>query len=190
MTTPTKLLTYEEWQKLPETRQRYEIVDGVMFMPPGPNVDHQWLMLDVYSRISNHVRASGIGVVLAAPLDVLIQREPLRVRQPDILYLNSQRTGIRRRTDVIGMQFLESAPDFVVEVLSPSNSRREMEGRLRDYQQIGVYQCWLFSPQAETAEIIDLKSNQPRSMAIFGTQDTLRSDLLPSFELNLCDIFN
>ena len=189
MTTKSKRLTFEEWLHLPETKERYEIVDGVMHMAPSPAVDHQWIQYEVASRLGHFVRSGALGVVLNAPLDVMIQREPLRVRQPDVLFLNSQRTGIKVRSDIIGMPFIEVSPDIVIEILSPSNTRRDMESRLEDYQQIGVYQRWLFSPQAETAEIIDLTGNAPRSLALFGVNDTLRSDWLPGFELSLAEVF-
>ena len=189
MVTKAKKLTFEEWLNLPETKERYEIVDGVMYMPPGPSVDHQWIQYEVAARLGQFVRPRGMGVVLTAPLDVMIQREPLRVRQPDILFLNSERTRIRSRSDIIGMPFIEASPDIVIEILSPSNTRREMEGRLRDYKQAGAYQCWVFSPQGETAEILDLTGDEPRSIAVFGVGDVLRSDLLPGFELNLAEVF-
>ena len=87
MVTKAKKLTFEEWLNLPETKERYEIVDGVMYVPPGPSVDHQWIQYEVAARLGQFVRPRGMGVVLTAPLDVMIQREPLRVRQPDILFL-------------------------------------------------------------------------------------------------------
>ena len=190
MTTKAEKLTFEEWLQLPETRERYEIVDGVMYMPPGPDPDHQWIQQEVYSIGREFAKRSGLGVFMLAPLDLVIQREPLRVRQPDVMFLNSARTGIRRRNDLRGRAPLEVSPDIVIEVLSPSNTRREMESRLEDYKQIGVYQCWLFSPEAETAEIIDLTGNEPRSAAVFGVGDVLRTELLPGFELSLAEVFN
>lgn len=190
MTTQAKRLTFEEWLHLPETKERYEIVDGVMYTPPGPNVDHQWIQQEVFSLGREFARNSGLGVFMHAPLDLVIQREPLRVRQPDILFLNSQRTGIRRRSDIIGMPFIEASPDIVIEVLSPSNTRKELDAKSGDYKQAGAYQCWVFSPQAETAEIIDLTGVEPRSIAVFGVADVLRSDLLPGFELSLAEVFN
>ena len=74
-----------------------------------------------------------------------------------------------------GRSPLEVSPDVVVEVLSPSNTRSEMAARLEDYRQIGVYQCWLVSPEAETVEVIDLTGSEPRSLAVFGREDTLTS---------------
>ena len=190
MTTKAKKLTFEQWLRLPETKERYEIVDGVMYMPPGPDADHQWIQQEVFSFGREFARNSGLGVFMLAPLDLVIQREPLRVRQPDVIFLNSARTGIRSRSDLRGRSPLEVSPDIVIEILSPSNTRREMESRLEDYAQIGVYQCWLFSPEAETAEIIDLTNSEPKSVAVFGVEDVLRSELLPGFELSLGEVFN
>lgn len=189
MSTATQKLTYEEWLNLPETKQRCEIVDGTMYMPPGPNLSHQWILQRFFRALAEFVEDHGIGIVLPAPLDVMISRQPLRVRQPDVLYLNFQRTGIRERADVIGMNFLEAAPDLTVEVLSPSNTRREVQGKLEDYRHIGVYECWLVSPEAETVEIISLTGQEPESVAIFGVDATLRSELLPGIALNLREAF-
>ena len=189
MSISTKKLTYEEWLGLPETKQRYEIVDGVMRMPPGPSGEHQWVAQEVFGRGQDFVRDKGIGVFMIAPFDLMIQREPLRVRQPDIMFLNRDRTGIHGIAQLRGVNFLEVPPDIVVEVLSPSNTRRETEAKLRDYRQTDVYQCWIFSPEAETAEVIELRGDEPRTLAVFSVEDTLTSDLLPGFELNLRDVF-
>ncbi len=191
MTTPaTKVLTFEEWRNLPETSQKYEIVDGVIIVPLSPDAEHQWIRQESFIRCREFARSSRLGVFLHAPLDLVIQRSPLRVRQPDIMFLNSERTGIRGRADLKGRDPLEVVPDIGIEILSPSNTRRELEGRLTDYHSIGVYECWLISPEAETAEIIDLRGAEPRTSAVFGSTDTLVTSLLPGFELNLGEIFN
>ena len=102
MTSKAKLLTFEEWRELPETKQKCEIVDGVMCMPPSPDSDHQWVQQETFVRCHEFSRTSRLGVFLHAPLDLVIQRSPLRVRQPDIMFLNSERTGIRNRSDLEG----------------------------------------------------------------------------------------
>ena len=190
MSTAIRRLTYQQWLDLPESMERCEIVDGATYMPPGPDADHQWILQEVFLHCREFSRDSQVGVFMAAPLDLVIQREPLRVRQPDIMFLNAARTGIRGRGDLQGISPLEVSPDITIEILSPSNTRREMEGRLRDYKHVGVIQCWLFSPQAETAEILDLTGDEPRTVALFGAGDILRSDLLPGFELGLADVFS
>ena len=189
MSTATQRLTYDEWRELPETKQKCEVVDGALVMPLGPDGDHQWIAQEIYAHGREFARSSGLGVFMFAPFDLLISRDPLRVRQPDMMFLNTERNGIRGRNDIRGIRPLEAPPDIVIEVLSPSNPRRELESRLRDYQQIGACQCRVFSPEAETGEIIDLTHPAPRSIALFDVEDTLTSDLLPGFELKLSEVF-
>ena len=185
----TKRLTYEAWRALPETKQRYEIVDGVLTMPPGPTPTHQWIMMELAVRLREFVNERDLGVVLAAPVDLVIQRDPLRTRQPDILYLSAERTGIRGPAELRELQFLEIPPDLVSEVLSPSNTRRDIEDKLEDYRQIGVKECWLISPEAETIEVLRLSAGEAVTEAIFGVDDTLRSEVLGDFILRPRDIF-
>ncbi|MCH8832291.1 MAG: Uma2 family endonuclease, partial [Chloroflexi bacterium] len=184
-----KSLTFKKWLALPETKQRYEIVDGVMLMAPAPTPTTQWVMQRILMRLTNFVEERELGVVLAAPVDLMIRRSPLRTRQPDVLYLNAERTGITGPAELRGLQFLETTPDLVVEVLSPSNSRRDIDERLADYKRIGVLECWLVSPEAETTEVLHLSPGNTSTKAIFGIDDTLRSEVLSEFALPTRDIF-
>jgi Uma2 family endonuclease len=182
-------LTYETWLAMPETKQRYEIVDGVMIMAAAPSADHQWLSSRMYRKLSDFVEPRGLGVVLFAPLDLLIQREPLRTRQPDVLYLSAERTGIRGRRELREFQVLDVAPDIVVEVLSPSNTRRDIQEKLEDYRRLGVLECWLVSPEAETVEVVGLSPEGVVTVNVFGVNDTLTSARVEGFELPLKDVF-
>ncbi len=189
MSIGAKGLTYEKYLSLPEIKQRYDIVDGVMIMAPAPTPVHQWIAQRIFLPLWNFVEERGLGVVLMAPVDLLIQREPLRTRQPDILYLSAERTGIRGLSDLRGLQLLEAPPDLVVEVLSPSNTRRDIESKLEDYRKIGVLECWLVSPEAETIEVLRLSPEGTATVGIFGIDGTLRSEALGDFSLRLRDVF-
>lgn len=190
MTTKAQKLTFEAYLELPETKQRYEIVDGVRIMPPAPTPDHQWIMMEISVSLRDFVNNGSLGVVLVAPVDLLIQREPLRTRQPDILYLNAQRTGITGRAELRGLQYLETPPDLVVEVLSPSNTRRDLEGKLGDYHKIGVLECWLVSPEAETVEVVSLSAETNFTVGVYGIDGSLQSPILGGgFSLQLREVF-
>jgi Uma2 family endonuclease len=183
-------LTFQAYLKLPETKQRYEIVDGVLSMPPAPTPEHQWILMEISVGLRNFVNSANLGMVLVAPVDLLIQREPLRTRQPDILYLNAQRTGIMGRAELRGLQFLEIPPDLVVEVLSPSNTRRDLEGKLEDYRKIGVLECWLVSLEAETIEVVYLSAETNITVGVYGIYGSLQSQILGGgFTLQLREIF-
>ena len=190
MTTRVRKLTFEEWLQLPETKKHYEIVDGVMCMSPGATVFHQRIMRRVANPLSDFVEENGLGEVFTPPMDVLISREPLRTRQPDVLFLSARQAVIGGPEEALATKFLDVPPDFVVEILSPSDTWSVLERKLRDYQAIGVPECWFFHMVELTASILDLTGREPRVAATSGAEDTFRSDLLPGFELKLAAVFS
>jgi len=188
-TARTKRLTFEEWQALPETKQKCEVVDGVLVMPPSPFGEHAWAIQVILGALYPFLAETGLGIALAAPYDVLIRREPLRVRQPDILVVDGVLTGISRPADLTGMPHLASPPLLVVEVLSPSNTPRDIEERLADYRSIGVPECWLASFATRTMQVLRLTSDASITVATYGLGEVLRSEVIPGFELSVDDVF-
>ena len=75
MAVEAKILTYEDYLDFPETTQRYEILDGVFTMTPAPTPDHQWILGNLFVALRTFVQTQRLGVVLCAPLDIVIQRE-------------------------------------------------------------------------------------------------------------------
>ena len=184
-----RLLTYEDYLALPETVQRYEIIDGEMIMTPAPNAEHQWIVGNLYRLLFDFAQRTQVGVVLTAPLDVLITRQPLRTRQPDVLFLSAQRTGLTNRQSLRGLQSLEMAPDLVVEVLSPSENPTDLAEKLADYALIGVQECWLVDPETETVEVVRWSGEGKEVRELFDSGDTLRSQVLPLLKLPVTEVF-
>ena len=182
MTLRTKKLTYQEYLEAPEIKVRYDIVDGEMIMAPSPSPTHQTILLNLAVPMYHFVMDSGIGRIWIAPLDVVVQQEPLRVRQPDLLFVSNESTA------VIG-QVIHGAPDLVVEILSPSNSRGDIESKLADYAGLGVLECWLVSPQAQTVEVLILEQGSWTRLSIRGLGDEVESVVLPGLALPVVDIF-
>ena len=187
-TAGTKRLTFEEWQALPETNQQCEVVDGVLVMPPSSFGEHQWAIRVIFGALYRFLESNELGIALTSPYDVLIGREPLRVRQPDILVANAELTGISRPSDLSGLPYLDHPPLLVVEVLSPSNTPRDIEQRLADYRSIGVPECWLASYEARTIDVLRLAA-EGEGVATYGMGDVVRSEVLPGFELAVDDVY-
>ncbi len=184
-----KKITYEEYLAMPETNLRYEIVDGEMIMSPAPTSEHQWFLSNLFNALCAYVKRKKLGGVLPAPVDVLIRKAPLKTRQPDILFLSAERTGVRGRDQLREMPIIEVPPDLVVEVLSPSDTRGVLRNKLQDYTKIGVRECWLISSEAETVEVLKLSPEGAKRIHLFGAGDTLRSEILPGFKMKVDDIF-
>jgi len=182
MTLQTRRLTYEEYLESPEIKQRYEIVDGQMIMAPSPTVEHQNILRQLFRLLDRFVTELQLGEVWFAPLDIVIQREPLRTRQPDLLFVRSERVG------TLG-QIVEVAPDLVVEILSPSNTRADVESKLADYSRLGVPECWLVSPEARSVELLALTEGSWRRISLCGLGDQVRSNVLSGLAFPVSEIF-
>ena len=77
----------------------------------------------------------------------MIPTEPLTTRVPDI--------GVFIRANVVERDgYIHSAPELLVEVLSPANTRSERAAKLQDYESLGVPEVWGVSPEAQTVEVL------------------------------------
>ncbi len=182
MTLRTKKLTYQEYLEMTPVMGRCDIVDGELIVSSSPNREHQTILRQLFREIDPFVIQHGLGELWFAPLDVIVNQEPLRVRQPDLLFVSNESTA------VIG-QVIHGAPDLVVEILSPSNSRGDIESKLADYAGLGVLECWLVSPQAQTVEVLILEQGSWTRLSIRGLGDEVESVVLPGLALPVADIF-
>jgi Uma2 family endonuclease len=183
MTVDLKHLTYTDYLALPEMKARYSIVDGELVMDAAPTPDHQTVLQELFVKLDSLMRALRLGRVYLAPLDIVIRRDPLRTRQPDLMFISNARRYI------IGRQVIEGGPDLVIKILSSSNSRRELAEKLQDYQKIGVREAWIVSPQAQVVEVLQLSVERIERLGLYGLSDTIVSPVLPELRLTVNDIF-
>ena len=178
--TTTKPLTYEEYLDTPEIEGRFDIVDGEMIMSPSPIPDHQIVGSEFHLILGPFAREHNLGKVLFAPLDIVIRRNPLRTRQPDLLLLsNESYARIDRHLPI------EEAPELTIEILSPSNTRRRIQDVLADYAAIGVKECWLVSLAARTIEALTLVNGEWQRLALLGIGDRMRSNVLAGLDVEV-----
>ena len=183
-------ISYEEYLCTPVTRQPYEIIDGVVTMSPAPTTYHQGLIFHLSLLLNAYVTAHRLGFILPAPIDVIIDRLPrVKARQPDILYLSRQRSGLRRLRDLQNMPQLDIAPDLVVEMLSPEEPQRTLAGKLRDYARIGVPEVWPVSSEDQTVEVLRLENGLYVRSGLYGSGDVIVSHVLPGLNLSVDTIF-
>ncbi len=183
MSITAKPLTYTDYLALPEIKKRYEIIDGeLIFMTPAPTERHQRIARALFRLIDGFVVRRGLGEVYFAPLDILVSREPLRTRQPDLLFISRERASIIREQ-------IEGGPDLVIEILSPATSRAQVADKLTDYASIGVRECWIVSPEAQTVEVLELAEGQVKRTGLYGMGDRVVSRALADLNLFVADIF-
>ncbi|MBZ5611435.1 MAG: Uma2 family endonuclease [Acidobacteriia bacterium] len=158
MATTSKLLTYEEWLKLPEVEGIEEVVNGeIRKMPPN-----KILRADTVENLTDLLKAkldSKTVQVRVSTFGLVILRDPLTARVPDI--------AVFIRSNVVEIDgYIHSAPELIVEVLSPANTRAERVEELRDYESLGVPEVWVLSPEALTVEVLQLKEGRLATTAL------------------------
>lgn len=183
MTMDLKHLTYQQYLDLPEMKARYSIIDGELVMAAAPTPDHQTVVLELSSTLNSFVHEHRLGRVFVAPLDIVIRRDPLRTRQPDVMFISNARRYI------IGLQVIEGGPDLVIEVLSPANTRQDLQEKLEDYQRIGVREAWMVSPQAQTVEVPQFSAEGVQRLGLYGLGHLIISQVLPELCLTVDEIF-
>jgi len=160
MATTSKLLTYEEWLKLPEVEGIEEVVNGeIRKMPPN-----KWNHARIVEQLAQLLRArldpESIYVITSV-FGLVIRRDPLTTRVPDLAVFVASRL-------VEQDGYIHSAPDLIVEVLSAGNTRTERAAKLKDYEALGVPEVWVLSPDMRTVEVLQLKEGRLATTALLG----------------------
>ena len=184
-----KKISFEDYRLMPEINHPYEIIDGEFMPSPAPIPVHQRIVANVFTPLSNHVEAEDLGITLFAPVDIILQRHPLRTRQPGVLFIHKDKLSGTGFDAIEELQILEIVPDLVVEVLSASDTERVLSGKLSDYQRIGVKEGWLVSREARSVEVLQLTKEQSQSLGHFGLGEAIRSEVLPDVQLTVDAIF-
>jgi Uma2 family endonuclease len=159
MPTASKLLTYEEWLQMPTVEDGTdEVVKGEFrFMPPA-HYPHAEIIDELTAQFIVQVDRKKIRV-LGSNFGLMISREPLTCRSPDLALYWKERDRIED-----GLHY--AAPDLIIEVLSPSENRRRKEEKMEDYASIEVPEVWIVSPQAESVEVRLLNAGKLTRSAI------------------------
>lgn len=171
--------TYEEYAALPEDGKRYEIHDGELCELTSPSLRHQIVSGNLSDLLRAHVKARRLGIVLYAPLDVILSDRPTEttVLQPDLLYVDAGRQR------ALKMRGVEGAPTLAVEIFSPTTAAIDRGRKRRLYARYGVSYLWFVDPIARSIEALALSGGEYAVVArVSGTRPV---DLPPFTELGL-----
>lgn len=173
--------TYEDWLRLPDDGYRYEVLNGVLYLAPMPSIRHQMILGHLAYALECFMRKHKAGEVLAAPCGVRLPGQPVPV-QPDILFVSAA------RLDILGEEYVEGAPDLVVEILSPSNWLYDRREKFQAYRLAGVSEYWIVDPAARTIEVFTLEGREYRLQGCYEAGQTVPSHVLPGFTVTVDEV--
>lgn len=135
-----KRYTYEDYLKTPDD-ERYELIEGDMFMTPSPETDHQRISRELEFKMIRFVKENDLDEVFDAPYDVYLNDED--VVQPDILFVSKERLNI----------IDEDKLKWPLEIISEGTAYRDTIQKKMLYARFGVKGYWLVATKERMAEV-------------------------------------
>ena len=189
----TRPMTYEEYISGPEEMARYDILDGWKVyrlygdnLMPSPTRRHQRILARLLRRFQDYEATSGRGETVIAPYDVEITYQPLRCRQPDLLFISRERLEQNAPSDEYAP--LSPAPEVVVEIVSPSDTPSVLTVKIDDYRKVDVQEVWIVRSGPQTVEVLPLSSGRTTG-SIHGSGEVAMSLAFGDLTVPVDDIF-
>lgn len=157
--------TIDDYRKLPDDR-RGELIDGVFYDLAAPTTGHQRESLFLTWQIMNYITANhGACEVFHAPVDVKLDPDNKTMVQPDILIVCDP--------DKVKEWGIDGAPDFVIEIISPSTKSRDMFLKARKYKDAGVKEYWIVDLEKERVLVYIFDETVKEDIKIYGLEDEI-----------------
>ncbi|MGL4618236.1 Uma2 family endonuclease [Chroococcidiopsis sp.] len=176
--------TTSDLELLPDNGNRYEIVDGELFVTRAPGWRHQRVCNNIGTELNLWSRQTGLGEVAIAPGVIFTDADNVI---PDVVWSSKERLAAL----LDEAEHLTGAPELVVEVLSPgeTNERRDKEAKLKLYAAQGVREYWIADPRLQQMQVYRRENATLVMVATLFTSDELTSPLLPDFSCAVARLF-
>ncbi|MBI3683641.1 MAG: Uma2 family endonuclease [Acidobacteria bacterium] len=172
------LLTLEQFFAMPDDGHDYELVHGELVLMPPQDFEHESAKSEVTVALAFFLQnRRHLGWVYPETGAILDEDS---WRKPDVCFIRQERLvklGPKSR--------IEKAPDLCVEVVSPSNSQRQIAEKVRHYRSTGATAVWVLYPNSQEIHVITKDRDQ-----WLGPEDSLEQpDLLPGFSVPVKSLF-
>lgn len=168
-------------------KERVELFKGKIFEMSAPSPIHQEISFKLSGQFYLFFQEKQCKV-FTAPFDVRIPKQSIEdkeiytVVQPDLCVICD--------ISKIDEKGCLGAPDLVVEILSPGNSKKEMKNKFELYQEAGVEEYWIIDPDRENISIFILQDKKYIGLAPIVNGEKIKSHLFPNLEIDTSKIFN
>jgi len=169
--------TVDDLDNFPEDGKRREIVEGELYVSLSPSRHHQRILRRLTFGVESYLQQNPIGEIFFAPFDVRFSLND--GVQPDLIYVANERA--ERVTD----RGVYGSPDWVVEILSPSNRDYDLQTKRRMYQKYAVQLYWVIDPADQCVYAWNLSGEEPAKHAQDETVEVL---LLPGLRFVVSEL--
>jgi len=169
--------------------ERVELLKGYIMKMAAPKRYHQKIVGKLHAAFFIFLKKRPCEVYLA-PFDVrlynskksvLLDKEIFTVVQPDLCVI----CDLEKLDD----RGCNGSPEFIIEIISPNSTKRDVKDKFELYQETGVLEYWLISPEAKTMTKFVLEDEKYVFKGIFTPEDTVSPHLFEELEIDLSEIF-
>lgn len=177
------LLTIADLDAMPDDGNRYEIIEGELFVSCAPNLIHQTVALNLAFAIRMYLLENPIGAVWMTPGVIFSE---LNGVIPDLVFVGKERAPL-----IASGERITGVPDLVVEIASSGaeNQRRDRVVKRHLYAKHGVKEYWIADPATRSIEVYALSGQRLRLLAEYKEGDSLVSSVLPGFSCEIESVF-
>ena len=180
--------TADMLEQLPADGWRYELVEGRVVRMPPPGPEHGRLEGNIYLALALHIRARGLGEVYVGETGWDLTRPGERqdtVLTSDVAVVLAERLPLPPPRK--GLTYRPLAPDLVVEVASPTQSRPDLADKALHWIERGVAAVWVIWPAQRELDVWTASVREPRTL--HEDDDLDGGDVVPGFSLSLSQLW-
>ncbi len=177
------LLTVADLDATPDDGNRYELIDGELFVSRAPSIPHQRIVHNLQMALGAYLVHNPLGILIPAPGVIFSDMSGV---SPDLVYVSKE-----QQREIATGERLTGAPDFVIEVLSlgAENARRDRVVKRQLYGKYGVQEYWIVDPEQRAVDVYRRRQGSLESIGTFMDHNHITSPLFPDFQLQSLDIF-
>lgn len=183
MSTEVQLMTADELLAMPDDGFVYELIKGELIkVSPPPGHEHGLVTMNIAGPLYDYAKKRNLGNVYAAETGFLLEQNPDTVRAADVAFVRRER--IEKAGPVQG--YWIGAPDLAVEVVSPSDTVRRVEGKVAEWLESGARKVWVVSPKLHTVTVY----RSLTEIEVLTENDMLDGgDVVPGFQIPIAEVF-
>lgn len=182
MSATTQTMTADELFMMPDDDNRYDLIKGELRKMSPAGSEHGAIIVRLTVALGQYVEENDLGEVFGAETGFKLSSNPDTVLGPDVAFVSNEKippTGIP-------VAYWPGAPDLAVEVVSPGNTRREIEEKIEEYLAAGVRAVWIINPKRRTVTVHRANA-EPVTLA---ESDILNGeDVVPGFQYTIARLF-
>lgn len=185
-----KKYTYADYI-LWQFKERVELLKGRLFPMAAPNVTHQRISVAFTLKIGNYLQKNPCNL-FTAPFDVRLPLPANKVTATKIDTVIQPDLCVICDDNKLDKQGCVGAPDLIIEILSPGNSKREMKDKYELYEEAGVLEYWVVDPERKTVHVFRMDEARQKFVAkspVLTDEDVLDSSVFEGLEIVLAEVF-